>query len=130
MLGVLAVLWGSSYLFIKIAIAEIPPFTLIAMRVSIAALFLIAVMFWRKERLPTDARTWRRLFVQAFLNSIAAWTVLAWGQQFIDSGLASVLNSTSPIFVFIITIAFTRHEPVGKFKLLGGNAWGRADCRR
>ena len=119
LLILLAILWGSSYLFIKIAVAEIPPFTLIAIRVSIAALFLLLVMAWQKERFPRDAKTWRMLFVQAILNSIAAWTVLAWGQQYIDSGMASVLNSTSPIFIFIITIAFTRHEPVGKLKLFG-----------
>ncbi|MFK5977339.1 MAG: EamA family transporter [Rhizobiaceae bacterium] len=119
LLILLAILWGSSYLFIKIAVAEIPPFTLIAIRVSIAALFLLLVMAWQKKRFPRDAKTWRMLFIQAILNSIAAWTVLAWGQQYIDSGLASVLNSTSPIFIFIITVTFTRHEPIGKLKLFG-----------
>ncbi|MBL4892846.1 MAG: EamA family transporter [Rhizobiaceae bacterium] len=119
LLIVLAILWGSSYLFIKIAVTEIPPFTLIAVRVSIAALFLLLVMAWQKERFPRDAKTWRMLFIQAILNSIAAWTVLAWGQQYIDSGMASVLNSTSPIFIFMITVIFTRHEPAGKLKLCG-----------
>ncbi|MBL4725811.1 MAG: EamA family transporter, partial [Rhizobiaceae bacterium] len=64
LLILLAILWGSSYLFIKIAVAEIPPFTLIAVRVSIAALFLLLVMVWQKERFPRDAKTWRMLFVQ------------------------------------------------------------------
>ena len=59
------------------------------------------------------------LLVQAFLNSIGAWTVLAWGQQYVDSGLATVLNSTSPIFVFFITFFFTRHETTGGIRLLG-----------
>jgi drug/metabolite transporter (DMT)-like permease len=115
----LALLWGSSYLLIKIAVAEIPPITLIAVRVTIAAAFLLAVMSWRGESLPRDAKTWRMLFVQAVLNSIAAWTLLAWGQQYVDSGLASVLNSTSPIFVFFITLLFTGHEAVNFRKLLG-----------
>ena len=79
LLALLAVLWGASYLFIKVAVAEIPPVTLIAARVSIAAVFLMAVLSWRGDRLPRDARTWRKLLVQAFLNSIAAWTILAWG---------------------------------------------------
>ncbi len=119
LLAILALLWGSSYLLIKIALETIPPVTLIATRVTIAAVFLVIVMLLRAQSLPTDSKTWRMLFIQSFLNSIGAWTVLAWGQQFVGSGLASVLNSTSPIFVFFITLFFTRHEPAGIFKLLG-----------
>ncbi|MEJ6405168.1 DMT family transporter [Yoonia sp. 2307UL14-13] len=119
LLALLALLWGSSYLFIKLAVAEIPPVTLIALRVFGAALFLMLVMSARAERLPRDGRTWRMLLLQAVFNSIGAWTVLAWGQQYVESGLASVLNSTSPIFVFLITALVTRHEVVGGRKLIG-----------
>lgn len=119
LLGLLALLWGSSYLFIKVAVQELPPLTLIAVRVSGAALFLIAVMAARRERLPRDKRTWGMLLVQAFVNSIAAWTLLAWGQQHVDAGLASVLNSTSPIFVFLFTTLITRHEVMSGRKLAG-----------
>lgn len=119
LLALLALLWGSSYLFIKIAVAEIPPITLIALRVLGAAIFLMIVVGLRSEKLPRDAKTWRMLLVQAFFNSIGAWTVLAWGQQYVESGLASVLNSTSPIFVFLITALVTRHEVIGGRKLLG-----------
>jgi drug/metabolite transporter (DMT)-like permease len=117
LLALLALLWGSSYLFTKVAVAEIPPLSLIALRVAGAATFLLVIMAVRRERLPRDGRTWRRLLVQAFLNSIAAWTVLAWGQQFVAAGLASVLNSTSPIFVFAFTALATRH--LDGRKLLG-----------
>ena len=119
LLGSLAVLWGSSYLFIKIALADIPPLTLIAIRVSIASVFLMLVVVLQREKMPGDFNTWCMLLVQAVLNSIGAWTVLAWGQQFIDSGLASVLNSTSPIFVFFITLLITRHEPANVMRLIG-----------
>ena len=119
LLALLALLWGSSYLFIKVAVAEIPPVTLIALRVLGAAIFLMAVMGARGEKLPRDGRTWRMLLLQAIFNSIGAWTVLAWGQQFVDAGLASVLNSTSPIFVFLITALVTRHERLGGFRLAG-----------
>ncbi|WP_419905278.1 DMT family transporter [Kiloniella sp.] len=118
-LALLALLWGSSYLFIKVAVTEIPPITLIAIRVSVAAVFLLVVMFFKKERFPRDGKTWRMLFVQSVFNSIAAWTILAWGQQYVDSGLASVLNSTSPIFVFFFTLLITRHETVNGMKLFG-----------
>lgn len=118
-LALLALLWGASYLFIRVAVAEIPPLTLIAIRVSIASAFLLSVMAWRGERLARDPVTWRVLLVQSFFNSIGAWTILAWGQQFIDSGLASVLNSTSPIFVLFITLFVTRHEAVNSRRLVG-----------
>jgi drug/metabolite transporter (DMT)-like permease len=119
LLGLLAILWGSSYLLVKIAVETIPPVTLIAVRVAIAAVFLLCVVKWTGERLPRDRRTWRMLLIQALFNSILAWTVLALGQQHIDSGLASVLNSTSPLFVFFTTLFVTRHEPTGGLKLLG-----------
>lgn len=113
LLGLLALLWGSSYLFVKIAVQTIPPITLIA------AVVLCAVMIWQGQRLPSDKRMWRMLFVQAFFNSIGSWTILAWGQQYVDSSLASVLNSTSPIFVFFITAFVTRHEAVSSRKFVG-----------
>lgn len=119
LLALLAVLWGSSYLFIKLALVTIPPVTLIALRVSIAAAFLVTVMHMQGHRLPADGPTWRRLLFQAFLNSIGAWTVLAWGQQYVDSGLAGVLNSTSPIFVFLLSLLLLRHETVSLWKLAG-----------
>lgn len=118
-LALLALLWGSSYLFIKVAVDEIPPITLIATRVSVACIFLIVILHLKKEALPRDRKTWGMLFVQSFFNSIGAWTILAWGQQYIDSGLASVLNSTSPIFVFLFTFLFTRHEATTFLKLFG-----------
>ena len=103
-LGLLALLWGSSYLFISVAVAEIPPLILIAIRVGIAALMLSIVVRLRGEIWPRAGGTWARLLLQAVFNSIGAWTLLAWGQQYVDSGLASVLNSTAPLFVFVMTL--------------------------
>lgn len=119
LLALLALLWGSSYLFAKVALSELPPLTLVALRVAGAAIFLLAIVAVRRERLPRDGCTLRRLLVQAVFNSIAAWTILAWGQQFVDAGLASVLNSTSPIFVFLLTALVARHEALSGRKLLG-----------
>lgn len=77
LLAVLALLWGSSYLFIKLAVSEIPPITLIAIRVSIAAICLSAIVVFRGQKFPRDRRVWFQLLVQAIFNSIGAWTVLA-----------------------------------------------------
>jgi len=121
LLVVLALLWGSSYLFLKIAVETIPPVTLIASRVTIAAFLLSIIVVWKKQAFPRDARTLLRLLLQSFLNSIGAWTVLAWGQQYVGSSLSSVLNSTSPLFVFFITYFYTRHEATGLIKLAGAS---------
>lgn len=81
--------------------------TLIASRVTIAAIILTAVALCAGASWPSDRATWGRLFIQAIFNSIGAWTLLAWGQQYVDSGLASVLNSTAPLFVFVLTVSAT-----------------------
>lgn len=119
LLGLLDLTWGSSYLLAKIALTAFPPITLIAIRVGIAAILLTGIVLVRGSRFPRDLPTWNRMMIQAFLNSIGAWTILAWGQQFIDSGVAGVLNSTSPIFVFFITLFWTRHEATNPKKLFG-----------
>ncbi len=119
LLALLALLWGSSYLFIKVAVAEIPPITLMALRVTGAAVFLAGVLAWRRQSLPKDPKVLVQLGIQAVLSSIVAWTVLAWGQQFVDAGLASVLNSTSPIFVLLFSAALLRHEKMAGRRLLG-----------
>lgn len=119
LLALLALLWGSSYAFIKLALEDIPPVSLIAYRVLLATVILACLIKLRRESLPRDGETWRALLVQSFLNSIGAWTVLAWGQQYVDSGLAGVLNSTSPLFVFLISVIFLGSKGLGWRKLLG-----------
>ena len=119
LLGLLALLWGGSYPLIKIAVAEIPPLTLVAYRVSVAALVLGGVLAWRRAKLPRDVASWRALGVQAVLNSIGAWTVLAWGQRHVDSALAAVLNSTAPIFVFLVGALGARAGAPPRSALLG-----------
>ncbi len=119
LLGILALLWGSSYLFLKTAVIEIPPVTIIALRVLGATLFLGAIMAFKGESVPNDTNTWGRLLIQAILNSIAAWTLLAWGQQYVDAGLASVLNSTAPIFVVIATALLPQQQTPTYRKITG-----------
>lgn len=119
LLGLLALLWGSSYLWIKLALGGMGPVTLIAFRVSIAAFILLVVVLASGQQLPSSVRQWRQLTVQSFLNCFGAWTLLAWGQQFVDSGLAGILNSMSPVFVFFITLFITHHEAVSVRKFAG-----------
>jgi len=119
LLFLLATLWGGSYTFIKLGVATIPPVTLIAARTAVAGLLLLAIMRVRGLRLPRDAETWRRFLFQACLNSVIPWTMIAWGERSLDAGLATILNSTSPIFTFFLTFAITRHEVLSVRKLFG-----------
>ena len=115
----LATLWGASYTFIKLGVATIPPVTLIAARTVIAGAILLVVIRSRGLSLPKDIATWRRFLFQACLNSVIPFTLIAWAERTVDAGLATILNSTSPIFTFLLTVIITRHEAVTARKLLG-----------
>ena len=115
----LATLWGGSYTFIKLGVATIPPVTLIAGRTLIAGLLLLAIMVWRDMQLPKGAAIWRRFLFQACLNSVIPWTLIAWAERSVDAGLATILNSTSPIITFFLTLAIVRQDPPTLRKLLG-----------
>lgn len=119
LLLLLATLWGASYTFIKLGIATIPPITLIAGRTAIAGLLLLFIMRWRGVQLPADAATWRRFMFQACLNSVIPWTLIAWGERSVDAGLATILNSASPIFTFFLTLAIAHQEAPTPRKLFG-----------
>jgi drug/metabolite transporter (DMT)-like permease len=119
LLLLLAALWGASYSFIKLGVATIPPVTLIAARTLIAGVLLLLVMRWGGIRMPTDFATWRRFAFQACLNSVIPWTLIAWGERFVDAGLATILNSAAPIFTFLFTALVTRHEAASARKLFG-----------
>jgi drug/metabolite transporter (DMT)-like permease len=128
LLLLLATLWGASYTFIRVAVATIPPITLIAGRTAIAGLLLLVIMCWRGVPMPTDAATWRRFLFQACLNSVIPWTMIAWGERTLDAGLATILNSTSPIFTFFLTLAVSRHEALRSRKLFGAIAGMAGIC--
>lgn len=115
----LATLWGSSYTFIRIGVETIPPVTLIAVRTLIAATILVTVLKMRGLSLPRDRATWGRFLFQACLNSVIPFTLIAWAEQTVNAGLATILNSTTPIFTFLLTVAIVRHEPVSPRKFFG-----------
>jgi len=124
----LSALWGASYTLIKVGVETIPPVTLIATRTLIAGAILAAIIRWRGLRLPKDAATWRRILLQACLNSVVPFTLIAWAEQTTDAGLSTILNSTSPIFVFLLTAFITHHEPITGRKLFGVGAGLAGTC--
>jgi drug/metabolite transporter (DMT)-like permease len=115
----LASCWAASYTFIKIGVATIPPVTLIAARTVLASVLLLALMRARGIRLPGDGATWRHFMVQSCLSAVAPFLLIAWAEQTVDAGLATILNATTPIFAFLFTWAISRHEAVSSRKLFG-----------
>jgi drug/metabolite transporter (DMT)-like permease len=119
LLLLLATLWGASYTFIKLGVASIPPVTFIAARTTIAAVLLLAVLRWRGVRMPADVVLWRRFLFQACLNSVIPFTLIAWAEQSVDAGLATILNSSAPIFAFILTICPAHQQSATGRQLFG-----------
>ena len=119
LLLMLSSLWGASYTFIKIGVETIPPVTLIAARTLIAGLVLALILRWRGVRWPRDRATWARFTVQACLNSVVPFTLIAWAETAIDASLAVILNAMTPIFTFLLTAFVTRHEAITARKGFG-----------
>ncbi|WP_316175522.1 MULTISPECIES: DMT family transporter [unclassified Bradyrhizobium] len=128
LLLVLSTLWGASYTFIKIGVETIPPLTLIAARTLIAGLLLAAIIRSRGLAWPRDRTIWRRFVIQAGLNSVVPFTLIAWAERTVEAGLATILNATSPIFTFLLTALVTHHEPVTLRKLVGVAAGLAGTC--
>jgi drug/metabolite transporter (DMT)-like permease len=116
---VLAAVWGSSFLFIKIGVAEMHPVTLVATRLVVGATILLVVLYGRGLRLPTEARTWVDLLVVGVTGLIIPYVLITWGEQFIDSNLAAILNATVPLFSVLLTYIWTRDEQWNSLKLAG-----------
>lgn len=123
LLGLLALLWGSSYMWIGIALETIPPATLMAIRVALAAAILLVIMAVQGVSMPLDWRTWRLFFVQSLVNSTGPWLLLAWGQQCAGTAVSSVLNSTSPLWVFAFSfLILNSGQRPGTRQLIGALA--------
>ena len=119
LLVALATFWGASYTFIKIGIETIPPITLIAARTLLAGFVLWVVMLMRGVQLPRDRASWGRFLVQSCLNSVIPFTLIAWAEQSIDAGVAVILNSMTPVFTFLITLLWSRHEATSPRRFAG-----------
>jgi drug/metabolite transporter (DMT)-like permease len=119
MLLFLSLLWGGSFLFIKLGLRELPPLTFVFGRVFLAALALAANLAIRRIRLPRDPAIWRAFFGMGFLNNLIPFTLLFWGETRIGGGLASILNATTPIFSIILAHLLTADEKITPQKLSG-----------
>jgi drug/metabolite transporter (DMT)-like permease len=110
MLVVLSVVWGGTFFFVAIAVAEVPPLTLVLARVALAAAALLIYLRLTGNRLPRDARSWLVLAVMGLGNNVIPFSLIFWSQTQISSGLASILNATAPLFAVLFAHWLTRDE--------------------
>ncbi|WP_375311429.1 EamA family transporter [Bradyrhizobium sp. A5] len=104
LLLLLSLIWGSSFTLIKVAVPTIPPITMVAARVTIAAVLLILIALAQGHALPRQGSVWVAFCVQGLLQSALPFTLISWGEMHIASGLAGVLNATPPMFVLAIAL--------------------------
>jgi drug/metabolite transporter (DMT)-like permease len=114
----LSVLWGGSFLFIGIAVKELPPLVIVLARVAIASAVLLPIHLLRLGPLPRDRQSWITFAGMSLLNNVIPFTLIVTGQTMIASGLASIINATTPLFVVTI-LALAREESLILRKVMG-----------
>ncbi|MEL6868841.1 MAG: DMT family transporter [Pseudomonadota bacterium] len=119
LLLLLGMIWGGSFYFAKIALSEIPPLTLVLLRVVIAAAALAIIIKASGDRLPGGRRLWLTFAAMGLLNNLIPFTLLFWGQTHIGAGLASIFNAMTPLFTVLVAHAATRDEKLNSGKVLG-----------
>ena len=119
LLVALSVLWGGSFFFVGVAVAEIPPLTLVTLRVAIAAAMLWAALPLLCVAPPRGGRAWRAIAAMGLINNVIPFTLIVWAQQTLPSGLAAILNATTPLWTVLVAHAFTQEEKATPGKLMG-----------
>ena len=106
----LSIIWGGSFFFAKIALTELPPFCVVLGRVGIAAVALNVLVRGLGHRMPASVLAWRPFFIMGALNNLVPFSLIVWGQTQIASGLASILNATTPLFTVVLAHFLTGDE--------------------
>jgi drug/metabolite transporter (DMT)-like permease len=118
LLVLLSILWGGSFFFTGVAVRELPPLTIVLARVAIAAVLLLPVLWASGTRLPASVSGWMPFLVMGLLNNVIPFSLIVSGQTQIASGLASVLNATTPLFT-VLVMAAAGDEPLKARRVVG-----------
>jgi drug/metabolite transporter (DMT)-like permease len=118
-LGVLALIWGGAFFFIGVAVRHVPPLTYVWLRLTIAAAAMWLFLRFRRQELGLPRQVWASIVVLAVLNNALPFALFGWGQTHIASGLASILNATTPIWGVVVAHFLTRDERMSPRKIAG-----------
>lgn len=122
LLAIVAAIWGASYLFIKVAVDEVEPTAMMFFRLVLASAVLVPVLLWRlgaREAAAEVRATGWKAFAVGFLNAAFPFVLIAWGEKYVDSGVAAIANATVPIFVVLLALRFNPSERVSGLRLWG-----------
>lgn len=114
----LGTIWGSSFLWIKIAVQEIGPILLVALRLLFAILSLLVVVAFNRPPFPRQRRVWFYLTLLGLTNNALPYVLISWGEQYIDSAVAAVLNSTTPLFTMLVAHLFLTDDRMTRLRVL------------
>jgi drug/metabolite transporter (DMT)-like permease len=115
----LGAIWSSSFMWIKIALQEVGPITLVAFRASFGLIFGIVVILIQRVRFPRSLKTWSALLLLGLTNVAIPFFLISWGEQSIDSGVASILDATVPLFTILIAHFLLKDDKMTMPKVLG-----------
>lgn len=115
----LSILWGGSFFFVGVAVTALPPFTIVLLRVATAAIALHVVLRLGRTAMPWDAKSWLAFAGMGLLNNAIPFSLIVWGQTHIASGLASILNATTPLFTVLAAHVLTVDERLTKGRIVG-----------
>lgn len=115
----LSVLWGGSFFFNGVAVKELPALTVVGARVTLAAIILAAVLGAARLRMPRDRSVWAAFFAMGFINNVLPFSLIVWGQTHVASGVASILNATTPLFTVLAAHFLTSDERMTSARLVG-----------
>jgi len=116
---ILSIIWGASFFFVEIAIERMTPLTIVLYRVGFASFFLLGFVWFTGRKMPKSIGIWGAFLAIGMLNNVIPFSLITWGQQHIDSSLASILNATTPVFSVILAHFLTKDEPLTKNRLTG-----------
>jgi len=119
LLLILSLFWGGSFFFVGVAVKQLPPLTIVALRVSIAAAILLLSAPLTGLAMPRSRAAWSALMRLALVNNVAPFCLIVWGQTHLASGLAAILNATTPLFTVFAAHALTRDERLTPQRLAG-----------
>ena len=119
LLVLLSVVWGGSFFFNGIALREFPTLSIVTARVGLAALALLLLMKMLGQGIQLNRQILKAFFGMSFLNNVVPFSLIVWGQQHIASGVASILNATTPLFTMLVAHWFTTDEKINPRRLLG-----------
>jgi drug/metabolite transporter (DMT)-like permease len=115
----LTVIWGASFLWIKVAVQEVGPLTVVTIRLVFALVVLAGFLIARRPGVPSGARMWGVLLLQGLMSTALPWILITWAEQYIDSAVATVLNATVPMFTIVIAHFFLHDDKITIRRVIG-----------